>query len=71
MADDDPVKVSGEPDDLMTAEEVIAWLRISPHTLEDWHRRGVVPFYGAASIRIRRYSRSELVAWLKRKDDGE
>jgi len=57
--------VTGDPDDLLTIDEVIATLRVSRAAFYRWRRRGT----GPASVRLPggavRIRRADLQQWLR------
>jgi Helix-turn-helix domain len=60
--------VSDGPDDeLLTTEEVAAWLGISIQWLEIARGRGTGPAFQVLSKRSIRYQRGTVRAWLKRR----
>ena len=58
--------MTGQPDDLLTIDEVIATLRVSRAAFYRWRRRGTGPASGrlpGGAVRIRR---DALDGWLRR-----
>jgi excisionase family DNA binding protein len=57
--------VTGDPDDLLTIDEVIATLRVSRAAFYRWRRRGT----GPATVRLPggavRIQRADLQQWLR------
>ena len=63
--------VTGEPDDLLTIEEVIATLRVSRAAFYRWRRRGTGPpavLLPGGAVRIRR---ADLQQWLHGLHDNQ
>jgi len=61
--------VAGEPDELLTIEEVIAELRVPRSTFYRWRERGVAPRVvklPSGAVRIRR---TALQGWLRGLED--
>jgi excisionase family DNA binding protein len=62
--------VTGEPEDLLTIDEVIAILRVSRAAFYRWRRRGT----GPPSVRLPgggvRIRRAELDQWLAGRHEG-
>jgi excisionase family DNA binding protein len=63
--------VTGQPDDLLTIEEVIAALRVSRAAFYRWRRRGT----GPAAVRLPggavRIRRDALAGWLRGLQDNQ
>jgi excisionase family DNA binding protein len=63
--------VTGDPDDLLTIDEVIAALRVSRAAFYRWRRRGT----GPASVRLPggavRIRRADLQQWLRGLHDNQ
>ncbi|HUZ26561.1 MAG TPA: helix-turn-helix domain-containing protein [Streptosporangiaceae bacterium] len=63
--------MTGDPDDLLTIDEVIATLRVSRAAFYRWRRRGT----GPASVRLPggavRVQRSALQQWLRSLHDNQ
>src|ERR1035438_8392431 len=63
--------VTGNPDDLLTIDEVIATLRVSRAAFYRWRRRGT----GPASVRLPgggvRIRRADLQQWLRGLHDNQ
>ena len=63
--------VTGDPDDLLTIDEVIATLRVSRAAFYRWRRRGT----GPATVRLPggavRVQRSALQQWLRSLQDNQ
>ena len=57
-------------DRFLTTKEVADLLRISPRTLENWRQRGGGPPYRVISQRLVRYSREELMVWVRAQNVG-
>lgn len=53
-------------DDLMTSDEVAAWLRVSTSTLCRWRQDGKGPRVLWLSDTCPRYRRTDVLAWLDR-----
>jgi excisionase family DNA binding protein len=63
--------VTGDPDDLLTVDEVIASLQVSRATFYPWRRRGDGPVtirLPGGGVRIRR---AALAGWLAGLQDGD
>jgi excisionase family DNA binding protein len=57
-----------EDKELLTAEEIAAWLRITPRTVYRFVRYAQLP-----SVRVGRglwFRRAEIAAWLRRHEEG-
>jgi excisionase family DNA binding protein len=61
-----PPESNGPPagDEVMTTEEVAAFLRVSKKTVEKWRHEGVGPRRYKVGRHLR-YLRSEVLAWVK------
>src|ERR1700680_2522246 len=57
--------VTGDPDDLLTIDEVIATLRVSRAAFYRWRRRGTGPPTGRLPGGAPRVQRSALQQWLR------
>lgn len=55
----------GHPDDLLTTEEVAAWMGTSDQFVELGRLKGYGPPYKRLSPRVVRYKRSDVLKWLK------
>jgi hypothetical protein len=55
---------AGNPDDLLTTEEVAAWLHVSMQWLEIGRHHGYGPPYVRISPRMIRYRRGDVLTWL-------
>lgn len=51
-------------DDVLTAEEVAAWLRVSSRTVQRAAEEGRIPCFWPAKRTVR-FDRDELRAWMK------
>jgi excisionase family DNA binding protein len=63
--------VTGDPDDLLTIDEVIATLRVSRAAFYRWRRRGTGPASArlpGGAVRVRR---SALQQWLRGLQDNQ
>ena len=50
--------------DLLTADELAAYLRVSPYTVRDWARKGIVPEV-RMSPKIRRFRLADVLRALE------
>lgn len=53
------------PDELLTTEEVAAWLKVAPSTVCRWRLAGKGPRVRWLSPSIPRYNRDDVTAWLE------
>ena len=51
--------------EVMTPQEAADFLRVKVDTLLRWRKDGVGPRYSQPNCRIVRYTREDLLAWLK------
>jgi excisionase family DNA binding protein len=66
--------VAGQPDDLLTIDEVIATLRVSRAAFYRWRRRGTGPEavrLPGGAVRIRRAALAEWLAGLHESNNEE
>jgi hypothetical protein len=56
---------AGNPDDLLTTEEVAAWFNCSVQWLEIGRCEGYGPPFKKLSPKMVRYKRSDVLKWLK------
>ena len=54
-----------EAREVMTPQEAADFLRVKVDTLMRWRKDGVGPKYSQPNWRIVRYTREDLLAWLK------
>lgn len=56
-----------EPDQLLTVREVAALCNVRPGTVYEWVATGKIPHYklGGTSASSIRFSRADVIAWLK------
>lgn len=57
----------GNPDDLLTTEQVAVWLGVSTQCLEIGRHRGYGPKFIRLSTRRTRYSRALVLEWLRQR----
>jgi len=63
--------VTGDPDDLLTIDEVIATLRVSRAAFYRWRRRGTGPTAVRLPGGVVRVQRSALQQWLRSLQDNQ
>ena len=59
-----------DADELLTARELAAELKVSLRTLERWRAQGIGPVYVRLGRTVR-YRRSDVNAWLERQRQSE
>lgn|GEM_PF-870729 len=57
--------VGGDPDDLLTSEELAEWIDTSTQFVEVSRRKGHGPRYVRLSARVVRYRRADIIEWLR------
>jgi PTS system nitrogen regulatory IIA component len=62
------MEVGAMEDEVLTTEEAAAFLKLTPFTVRDYARRGILPARKAG--KGWRFYKPDLVAWLRGKEHG-